>query len=478
MTKIINNNLWSPVPWGWGCNGCNGGNNLLNDLFGCQIMFGMMNNMFSNLFAPQQKQQRQQTYNPYGSFYPGLSLGATQGNTNTTYEEYMERMQAQNDLAQLKQTWNEFKFSNIGGKFQAVLKADKSVILDGDTTDELMSNIIGYVNENPAQFKTKEKEGAGGLDESSDGNEAAAGNDTGDGNVAGAGTGTGAGDGNAAGAGTGTGAGDGAGAVNGNVSGARSFKRATLDNNKYHWSTYKQLDHNSKKLFEVGMTAEQVLYKSIPAAKNWSQGDKDKYIQYIKDVNPTAIDKDGKVVNLDKLDLILVNQKSEQKTLKQTMALQPGSSCVYDFYDKDGNKISEKDFASKYPRTYLGKVATLKKKYWAPEDLRYALELYDQYIGGVRVGEDTNGNITRSITKNNFKKFEIRNDNDGTHLWCDFKGYRSIYANYTFNANNKGYFYGCLSDYYSEADLCHLSKSEQEKRKLTKEQINKQLYSK
>lgn len=192
MTKIINNNLWSPVPWGWGCNGCNGGNNWLNNLFGYQMMFGMMNNMFSNLFAPQQRQQRQQTYNPYGSFYPGLSLGATQGNTNTTYEEYMEKMQAQNDLAQLKQTWSEFRFSNIGGKYQAVLKADKSVILNGDTPDELMSNIIGYVNENPAQFKTKEKEGAGGVDEAGAGDGTVAGtgddavadtgNDTGDGN--------------------------------------------------------------------------------------------------------------------------------------------------------------------------------------------------------------------------------------------------------------------------------------------------------
>ena len=179
MTKIINNNLWSPVPWGWGCNGCNGGNNWLNNIFGYQMMFGMMNNMFSNLFAPQQRQQAQltpQTYNPYGNFYPGLSLGgATQGNTNPSYEEYMEKMQAQNDLTQLKQTWSEFKFSNVGGKYQAVLKADKSVVLNGDTTDELMSNIIGYVNENPTQFKTKEKaekvendtdkDGAGGINE-------------------------------------------------------------------------------------------------------------------------------------------------------------------------------------------------------------------------------------------------------------------------------------------------------------------------
>ena len=176
MTKIINNNLWSPVPWGWGCNGCNGGNNWLNNIFGYQMMFGMMNNMFSNLFAPQQRQQAQltpQTYNPYGNFYPGLSLGgATQGNTNPSYEEYMEKMQAQNDLTQLKQTWSEFKFSNVGGKYQAVLKADKSVVLNGDTTDELMSNIIGYVNENPTQFKTKEKvekdtdkDGAGEINE-------------------------------------------------------------------------------------------------------------------------------------------------------------------------------------------------------------------------------------------------------------------------------------------------------------------------
>lgn len=332
MTKIINNNLWSPVPWGWGCNGCDGGNNWLNKMLGYQMLFGMMNNM-SNWFAPQQRQQTQQTYNPYyGSIYPGLSLGATQGNTSTSYEDYMDRMQAQNDLAQMKQTWNEFKISNIGGKYQAILKNDKTVILNGDTTDELNSNIIAYVQENPAQFKAKEKEGAGGLDESGNGNEAAAGNDTGDGNVAGAG------DGNAAGAGTGTGAGDGAG--NGNVSGARSFKRATLDNNKYHWSTYKQLDHNSKKLFEVGMTAEQVLYKSIPAAKNWSQEDKDKYIQYIKDVNPTAIDKDGKVVNLDKLDLILVNQKSKEKTTRPNFGkYHSGKLELYTGYTFDTNYI-------------------------------------------------------------------------------------------------------------------------------------------
>lgn len=183
MVRIINNNLWSPVPWGWGCNGCDSGNNWLNKMLGYQMLFGMMNGM-SNWFAPQQKPQTTPTYNPYGSFYPGLSLGATQGNTTSSYEEYMERMQTQSDFAQLKQTWSEFKFSNIGGKYQAILKADKTVILDGDTPDELMSNIIGYVNENPAQFKTKEKEGAGGLDESGAGNATGAGNDTGDGTVA------------------------------------------------------------------------------------------------------------------------------------------------------------------------------------------------------------------------------------------------------------------------------------------------------
>lgn len=467
MTKIINNNLWSPVPWGWGCNGCNGcngGNNWLNNLFGCQMMFGMMNNMFSNLFAPQQRQQRQQTYNPYGSFYPGLSLGATQGNTNTTYEEYMERMQAQNDLAQLKQTWNEFKFSNIGGKFQAVLKADKSVILDGDTTDELMSNIIGYVNENPAQFKTKEKEGAGGVDETGGeaGDDAVAdtGNDTGDGNE-----------------------------DKGTVK--RKVKR-----DWYIASNAKNEDFRKAVTYEaLSQTPNEAADKAADALiKAWGDFgktvNKKELIKSLIQNNKSIFDNNGKLkdgANMNLFDVPTADwakkhdlcKTSAPKELKQTMALKHGSSCVYEFYDKNGNKISEKDFASQYPRTYLGQVATLKKKYWAPEDLRYALELYDQYIGGIRVGQDTNGNTTTNITKNNFKKFEVRNDNEGTHLWCDFKGYRGIYANYTYDAvgEHKDYFYGCLSDYYTKADLCHLDESEQAKRKLTKAQINKQLFS-
>lgn len=468
MTKIINNNLWSPVPWGWGCNGCNGGNNWLNNLFGYPMMFGMMNNMFSNLFAPQQRQQRQQTYNPYGSFYPGLSLGATQGNTNTTYEEYMEKMQAQNDLAQLKQTWSEFRFSNIGGKYQAVLKADKSVILNGDTPDELMSNIIGYVNENPAQFKTKEKEGAGGVDET--GGEAGAdavddtGNDTGDGN----------GDGN----------GD-DGAVQHKVK--KGWYVATKASNPSFQKaiTYNELSKEPAKAADKATDALISAWGSFGGTVKKAELKK----LLIKH-NPSIFDKNGKLkdgANMNLFDVPTADwaknnglcNTSAQKELKQTMALKPGSSCVYEFYDKNGNKISEKDFASQYPRTYLGQVATLKKKYWAPEDLRYALELYDQYIGGIRVGQDTNGNTTTNITKNNFKKFEVRNDTEGTHLWCDFKGYRGIYANYTYDAvgENKNYFYGCLSDYYTKADLCHLDESEQAKRKLTKAQINKQLFS-
>lgn len=470
MTKIINNNLWSPVPWGWGCNGCNGGNNWLNNLFGYQMMFGMMNNMFSNLFAPQQRQQRQQTYNPYGSFYPGLSLGATQGNTNTTYEEYMERMQAQNDLAQLKQTWNEFKFSNIGGKFQAVLKADKSVILDGDTTDELMSNIIGYVNENPAQFKTKEKEGAGGVDE------------------AGAGDGTVAGTGDDAVAGTGNDTGDG-NEDKGTVK--RKVKR-----DWYIASNAKNEDFRKAVTYEaLSQTPNEAADKAADALiKAWGDFgktvNKKELIKSLIQNNKSIFDKNGKLKEGADMNLFdvptadwakkhVLCKTNAQKELKQTMALKPGSSCVYEFYDKNGNKISEKDFASQYPRTYLGQVATLKKKYWEPEDLRHALELYDQYIGGIRVGQDTNGNTTTSITKNNFKKFEVRKDNEGTHLWCDFKGYRGIYANYTYDAvgDKKDYFYGCLSDYYTKADLCHLDEREQEKRKLKKEQIKQQLYS-
>lgn len=463
MNKIINNNLWSPVPWGWGCNGCNGGNNWLNNLFGYQMMFGMMNNMLGNLFAPQQRQQTQQTYNPYGCFYPGLSLGATQGNTNPSYEEYMEKIQAQNDLAQLKQTWNEFKFSSIGGKFQAVLKADKSVILDGDTTDELMSNIIGYVNENPAQFKTKEKEGAGGVDET--GAEAGAGAD------AVADTGNDTGDGN-----------EDKGTVK------RKVKR-----DWYIASNAKNEDFRKAVTYEaLSQTPNEAADKAADALiKAWGDFgktvNKKELIKSLIQNNKSIFDKNGKLKEGADMNLFDVPtskwagkhlcKTNAQKELKQTMALKPGSSCVYEFYDENGTKISEKAFASKYPKPYLGQVATLKKKYWTPEDLRYALELYDKYIGGISISQDTSGTQTRTITNNNFKKFEVRTDNEGTHLWCDFKGFRGSYSSFTFDANNKGYFYGCLSDYYTEADLCNLNEHYRQERRLTPKEIKQQLSS-
>lgn len=446
MVRIINNNLWSPVPWGWGCNGCNGGNNWLNNLFGYQMMFGMMNNMFTNLFAPQQRQQTQQTYNPYyGSIYPGLSLGSTQGNTNSTYEEYLEKMQAQNDLTQLKQTWNEFKFSNIGGKYQAVLKADKTVILDGDTPDELMSNIIGYVNENPTQFKTKEKaetgtDGAGGVEAPSNTDSTGDTEETDDTEAE-----------------ESTGAGDG-GAEHRKVKQGWYIASNAANINFKNATTYNALSAKPDK------AADKATNALIKAWGNFGKKvDKTKLKATLIKHNPSIFDKNGKLIDgadMTKFDVPTTDWarnnglcktcgKQNVTTRAKGVSLKPGSKCVYEFFDDKGNSITEMQYAQKYPKEYLKKVAFLKNKFWNLDTLTYALKLYDEYVGG-RSQNDL------GITKNKFKEFKHSIVNGKHQLWCDYVGYRTgpnggIYANTTYTYD-KPYCVVSLANLYDKTN--------------------------
>jgi len=153
MVRIINNNLWSPIPWGWGCGGgCNGGNNWMNNILKYQFMFGMMNNM-QNMFRCYMTPPQQQPYNPYGMM--GLQLGAGGGAMPQNYEEYMLQQQDAQSFNELKSAWTEFKFTQIGDRYYANLKSDKSVHLEGDSVEELMDSINEYVDANPDKFKTK-----------------------------------------------------------------------------------------------------------------------------------------------------------------------------------------------------------------------------------------------------------------------------------------------------------------------------------
>ncbi len=152
MVRIINNNLWSPVPRDWGCNGHHqcGGNNWLNNMIKYQFMMGMMNNMSNLLRQYVTPPQQQQSYSPYALM--GLQLG---GGQQPSYEDRLEQYQNAQDFAELKKSYNEFKFTNIGGEYQASLKSDRTVRFSGSTPLELMEQMDAYIDENPDAFKTK-----------------------------------------------------------------------------------------------------------------------------------------------------------------------------------------------------------------------------------------------------------------------------------------------------------------------------------
>lgn len=65
----------------------------------------------------------------------------------------------------------------------------------------------------------------------------------------------------------------------------------------YEWTKYSQLSDNGKKQFKVGMYLGEIL-------KKLALEDNDANRKLLKDANPTAIDDEGKLVNLKKFDLL------------------------------------------------------------------------------------------------------------------------------------------------------------------------------
>lgn len=167
MVRIINNNLWSPVPWGWGCGGhhsCGGGNNWMNKMLGYQMMFGMINNMFGRCYMTSPQQESFNPYNPYGMM--GLQLGGG-GGMPQNYDDYLKQQQEKQDFNELKNSYTEFKFTNIGGEYQATLKSDRTVRFSGSNVLELMDEMNAYIDANPDKFTSKpvatDTEGRGEL---------------------------------------------------------------------------------------------------------------------------------------------------------------------------------------------------------------------------------------------------------------------------------------------------------------------------
>ncbi len=155
MFKVINNNLWSPVPWNWGCGGHHscGGNSWMNKLFGYQMMFGMMNNM-SNMFRSYATPP-QQSYSPYSQMGLQLAYGGGGAAVPQNYEEYLQQQQDKQDFAQLKGAYTGFKFTNIGGEYQARLTSNPGVRFSGSTPLELMEAMDEYIDEHPEDFKAE-----------------------------------------------------------------------------------------------------------------------------------------------------------------------------------------------------------------------------------------------------------------------------------------------------------------------------------
>lgn len=150
MRTIINNNLWSPIPWGWNHNSHCNCNNWFNKIFGYQMLFGMFNSMSKMTKAINTPQTQ--------SFYPDVNFSFynTQlQNQKLQQQEYIQKLEDQRSLQELKSAWSEFKISKIGDKYYAILANDKTQQLEANSVEDLMDKINEYAKVNPDRFDGK-----------------------------------------------------------------------------------------------------------------------------------------------------------------------------------------------------------------------------------------------------------------------------------------------------------------------------------
>lgn len=234
---------------------------------GWGMAFNMINNMFN---------KPQQSYTT-GGFYPYVDLSSRDGAGGSS-----SALNQNSDLINCQQLYgNKYKFSKVGENYYAV-SADGKRQFSGATPEELLEELktskgskVTETDDNkevklnivkPEEAKeTKEEEKAEIVEDG----------------------------GNS----------DGTSNASDNVSHKKAKFAKLVDN--CDWIKFSDLkDTKFKARFKKGMTAEQVLIAAMPASKDWKKEVKDKYIQYLKDANPTAINSEGKVTDLTKLDLI------------------------------------------------------------------------------------------------------------------------------------------------------------------------------
>lgn len=441
MVKVINNNLWSPVPWGWGCGGHHqcGGNSWMNNMLKYQFMFqmfGNMQNMFRSYATPPQQQ---------GGFYPGLYLGGGGGGMpqQESYEDYLQKQQDAQDFAQLKSSYSEFKFSNIGGEYQASLKSDRTVRFSGSTPLELMDEMNAYIDSNPDAFKSKpaatSTTGTTGDDETT--TRTSTGTD---------------GSGEATTETSSSSSQSGVSSQDGTTSGSTRRRGEKPPENWPAATTwYKSHFTDKNKTASTALDlVNEISYEGYTVA--FASDDKKKELaDAIAKYNISMFDADGKVkqdADWTKLNLPNLGAMKTYATVKTKPTIKPMSvvneNGTYVFYNKNKQKISETEFANAYPKTYLSNVARINKT-WDLDTLSLALSLYDKYVGGRKQN-------TMNIEKNVFKTFQHRTNNGKHELWCDYVGYRSgpnggIYANHTWTFNSNKWT-GSLSKLYDETN--------------------------
>lgn len=267
MVRVINNNLWTPVPWGFGCGGhqCNGDNNWMQKMFGYQMLFNMMQNIGRCYATPPQQQ---------GGFYPGLYLGGGGGGAAMpqNYEEYLQQQQDAQSLTELKSAYSEFNIRKIGDRYFAYLKSDKTQRVEADTIDELMDGLNEYVDNNPDRFKAKPVKAETSDDDDDDTDVDPAGSSNGS---------------------------DGAGNTPGSttIGGTGGFKLPQALQG-YEWKNYKNLSDKSG--YANDMTLDALLEK-LGLDKN------DANRQLLRDANPNGI-KNDKVADVNRLTVLVKKQ--------------------------------------------------------------------------------------------------------------------------------------------------------------------------
>lgn len=162
----------------------------------------------------------------------------------------------------------------------------------------------------------------------------------------------------------------------------RKFSRDNVGKN-YEWTTYRKLlDTNLKQKIDGCETTVDLMKALFPA--DWFAGKSDdaikgsQYYKALMNANPTAIDNDGKIVNKDKLDIIILKGSNAPRNYPHTITARNGFSIERKTngtyaYTKDGEPVLAAQFAYACPQTFINE----HNKRWTADTIDTALLAVD-----------------------------------------------------------------------------------------------------